>query len=87
MRKSEFDITEEQRLTVLNDRIKNLNLEGFNSELNKLIAEAINDENGAQVAVQTIDWLKKAISVYELELAGGTPVEPVTDPELEEDET
>ena len=82
---SQFNVSQEQQEQILQDRIVNLNLDGFQHELNREVALAVGDEEQAQAASDAIVFIQKAIASFEAILDGKLVdliVEPVSDPEL-----
>jgi len=86
---TQFDVPNEQQQQILADRVRNLNLEGFQNEINLRVAQAAGEESIVEVAEKNISDIRIAIDVLSDVLAGVEPdltSEPVTDPELEEPE-
>jgi hypothetical protein len=86
---TQFDVPNEQQQQILADRVRNLNLEGFQNEINLRVAQAAGEESIVEVAEKNISDIRIAIDVLSDVLAGVEPDltnEPVTDPELEEPE-
>jgi hypothetical protein len=84
---TQFDVPNEQQQQILADRVRNLNLEGFQNEINLRVAQAAGEDSIIEVAEKNISDIRIAIDVLSDVLAGVEPdpiSEPVTDPELEE---
>ncbi len=64
-----FNLSDEAKRNLLVQRIEALNLEGYQHELNKKSAEALNNQELVDQSVQAIEIIKSAISVHESELA------------------
>jgi hypothetical protein len=82
---TQFDVPNEQRQQILAERVKNLNLEGFQNEINLRVAQAAGEDSIIEVAEKNISDIRIAIDVLSDVLAGIEPDpinEPVTDPEL-----
>jgi hypothetical protein len=82
---SQFDVPDEQRQQILAERVKNLNLEGFQNEINLRVAQAAGEDSIIEVAEKNISDIRIAIDVLSDVLAGIEPDsinEPVSDPEL-----
>lgn len=67
---SDFTIDPAVKAQLLADRITQLNLEGYNHELNKATAEAIGNQEAIVQADQAIAIIKTAITVAEQQLEG-----------------
>jgi hypothetical protein len=69
---SEFNVNQEQKQALLAQRIEQLNLEGYNHELNLKQFEAIgaSDSDEANNARQAIETIKMAIDVCQAEISG-----------------
>jgi len=69
---SEFNVNQEQKQALLAQRIEQLNLEGYNHELNLKQFEAIgaSDSDEANNARQAIETIKTAIEVCQAEISG-----------------
>ena len=65
---SNFNISTEAKVQMLTDRIQQLNIEGYQHELNRLTAEAIGNTEAVQQADNAIIIIKSAIAVHEAEL-------------------
>ena len=65
---SNFNISTEAKVQMLTDRIQQLNIEGYQHELNRLTAEAIGNTEAVQQADNAIIIIKTAIAVHEAEL-------------------
>jgi hypothetical protein len=82
---TQFDVPNEQRQQILAERVKNLNLEGFQNEINLKVAQAAGEDSIIEVAEKNISDIRIAIDVLSDVLAGIEPDpinEPVSDPEL-----
>jgi hypothetical protein len=66
---SEFNISAEVKNQLLIERIAQLNLEGYQHELNRATAIAINNDEQVAQADQAIEIIKTAIAVAEEQLA------------------
>jgi hypothetical protein len=83
---SQFNIPEDQQTEILNDRLNALNMDGFQQELNLLVASALGDSEQITGIEQNIQFISTAISAIQNRLDGIVPdpiVEPVSDPEVE----
>ena len=65
-----FNIDPEVKAQLLNERLASLNLEGYQHELNRLTAEAINNTEAIQQADDAIAIIQAAITVVENQLNG-----------------
>jgi capsid portal protein len=84
---TQFDVPNEQQQQILADRVKNLNLEGFQNEINLRVAQAAGEDSIIEVAEKNISDIRIAIDVLSEVLADVEPdliSEPVTDPEIDE---
>jgi predicted alpha/beta-hydrolase family hydrolase len=64
-----FNVPDEVKITMLTERIKALNIEGYQHELNKKSAEAIGNDEVVASSEQAIEIIANAIAVHEQELA------------------
>ena len=64
-----FNVPDEVKIAMLTERIKALNLEGYQHELNKKSAEAIGNDEVVASSEQAIEIIANAIAVHEQELA------------------
>jgi hypothetical protein len=64
-----FNVSYEAKLQMLTQRIEALNLEGYQHELNKKSAEALNNEQVVEQSAAAIVTIQSAIAVHEAELA------------------
>lgn len=81
-----FEIPQGEQQSIIAERIKALRMDGFNQELNHLVAVALDDADQIEATQKTIDFIHKAIAAFEDALKGVAPdasVEPVTDPDAE----
>ena len=63
-----FNIDPATKAQLLQERINQLNLEGYQHELNRKTAEAINNPDGITQADQAIAIIETAITVAQTEL-------------------
>lgn len=63
-----FNVSNETKIALLNQRIEALNLEGYQHELNKKSAEALGNEEVVAQSEQAIAIIESAIQVHEQEL-------------------
>jgi hypothetical protein len=64
-----FDVSNEVKAQLLQDRITALNLEGYQNELNLKSAEALGNQEVVEQATANIAVIVSAIAVHETELA------------------
>ena len=64
-----FNVPDEVKIAMLEERIKALNVEGYQHELNKKAAEAIGNDEVVASSEQAIEIIANAIAVHEQELA------------------
>jgi hypothetical protein len=64
-----FNVPYEAKFQMLTQRIEALNLEGYQHELNRKSAEALNNEQLVQESSAAIATIQSAIAVHEAELA------------------
>ena len=64
-----FNVSNEAKQQLLIQRIEQLNLEGYQHELNKKSAEALDNEELVATSNQAITVIESAIAVHEAELA------------------
>lgn len=64
-----FNVPDEVKVQMLTERIKALNVEGYQHELNKKAAEAIGNDDVVASSVQAIEIIANAIAVHEQELS------------------
>jgi hypothetical protein len=64
-----FNVSNEVKAQLLQDRISALNLEGYQNELNLKSAEALGNQEVADQASANIAVIASAIEVHEQELA------------------
>lgn len=64
-----FNVSYEAKIQMLTQRIEALNLEGYQHELNKKSAEALNNEQVVEQSAAAIVTIQSAIAVHEAELA------------------
>jgi hypothetical protein len=64
-----FNVPYEAKLQMLTQRIEALNLEGYQHELNRKSAEALNNEQLVEQSSAAIVTIESAIAVHEAELA------------------
>lgn len=64
-----FNIPNEVKAQMLQERIKALNVEGYQHELNKKAAEAIGNQDVVWSSEDAIKIIKSAIEVHEKELS------------------
>jgi hypothetical protein len=64
-----FNVPDEVKIAMLEERIKALNIEGYQHELNKKSAEAIGNDEVVASSEQAIEIIANAIAVHEQELA------------------
>jgi hypothetical protein len=65
---TEFNVPTELKNQLLTERIAQLNLEGYQHELNKATAAAINNDEQVTQAEEAIEIIKAAIAVAEEQL-------------------
>ena len=63
-----FDVSNEVKAQLLQDRITALNLEGYQNELNLKSAQALGNDEVIAQAQANIDVIKSAIEVHTAEL-------------------
>ena len=66
---SQFNVNPELKTQLLTERIAQLNLEGYQHELNKATAEAIGNDQAVQEAESAIAIIVTAIEVATTQLA------------------
>ena len=66
---SQFNVNPELKAQLLTERIAQLNLEGYQHELNKATAEAIGNDQAVQEAESAIAIIVTAIEVATTQLA------------------
>ena len=66
---SKFNVSKELKTQLLTERIAQLNLEGYQHELNKAAAEAIGNDQAVQEAENAIAIIVTAIEVATTQLA------------------
>ena len=64
-----FNVPDEVKIAMLTERIKALNVEGYQHELNKKSAEAIGNADVVAQSEESIAIIASAIAVHEQELA------------------
>jgi len=64
-----FNVPNEQKIALINERLKALNLEGYQHELNLKSAEALGNADVVAQTTESIQIIKAAIAVHEQELA------------------
>ena len=64
-----FNVSNEIKAQLLNERLQALNLEGYQNELNKKSAEALGNQEVIDQAEANIAVIVSAIAVHEQELA------------------
>jgi hypothetical protein len=64
-----FDVSNEVKAQLLQDRITALNLEGYQNELNLKSAEALGNQEVVEQATANIAVIVSAIAVHETELS------------------
>jgi hypothetical protein len=64
-----FNVSPEVKAQLLAERITALNLEGYQHELNKKSAEALNNAEVVEQSNTAISIIESAIAVHEAELA------------------
>jgi hypothetical protein len=64
-----FDVSNEVKAQLLQDRITALNLEGYQNELNLKSAEALGNQEVVDQATANIAVIESAIAVHETELS------------------
>ena len=64
-----FDVSNEVKAQLLQDRITALNLEGYQNELNLKSAEALGNQEVIEQATANIAVIVSAIAVHETELS------------------
>jgi hypothetical protein len=62
-------LTQEQKRDILTQRIQQFATEAFQHELNRQIAERVNDEEAVTSSVNALNVLENAITVHEEELS------------------
>ena len=67
---SQFNVSDEQKTQLLSERIAQLNLEGYQHELNKATAEAVGNEQAILEAESAIAIIVAAIEVAQTQLEG-----------------
>jgi hypothetical protein len=63
-----FDISSEQKKAILENRLQSLNLDGYQYELSKKTAEALENEQGVAQATEAIANIVATIAVVQTEL-------------------
>jgi hypothetical protein len=64
-----FNVPDEVKIAMLEERIKALNIEGYQHELNKKSAEAIGNADVVAQSEESIAIIASAIAVHEQELS------------------
>jgi predicted alpha/beta-hydrolase family hydrolase len=64
-----FNVPDEVKIAMLEERIKALNIEGYQHELNKKSAEAIGNADMVAQSKESIAIIASAIAVHEQELS------------------
>jgi predicted alpha/beta-hydrolase family hydrolase len=64
-----FNVPDEVKIAMLEERIKALNVEGYQHELNKKSAEAIGNADVVAQSEESIAIIASAIAVHEQELS------------------
>ena len=64
-----FNVSNEAKIQLLTQRVEALNLEGYQHELNKKSAEALNNAEVIEQSNAAIAVIEAAITVHEAELA------------------
>jgi hypothetical protein len=64
-----FNVPDEVKIAMLEERIKALNIEGYQHELNKKSAEAIGNADVVAQSEESITIIASAIAVHEQELS------------------
>ncbi len=64
-----FNVPDEVKIAMLTERIKALNVEGYQHELNKKSAEAIGNADVVAQSEESIAIIASAIAVHEQELS------------------
>ncbi len=64
-----FNVPDEVKIAMLTERIKALNIEGYQHELNKKSAEAIGNAEVVAQSEESIAIIASAIAVHEQELS------------------
>jgi len=64
-----FNVPDEVKIAMLTERIKALNVEGYQHELNKKSAEAIGNTDVVAQSEESIAIIASAIAVHEQELS------------------
>jgi hypothetical protein len=64
-----FNVSNEAKIQLLTQRVEALNLEGYQHELNKKSAEALNNAEVVEQSNTAISIIESAIAVHEAELA------------------
>ncbi len=64
-----FNVPDEVKIVMLEERIKALNIEGYQHELNKKSAEAIGNADVVAQSEESIAIIASAIAVHEQELS------------------
>lgn len=59
-----FDLTNEEKIALVQQRLKSFQAEKFQHELNKQTAEAVNNEEAATISQESIDTLNTAIQTH-----------------------
>ena len=62
-------LTDEQKRSILSQRLTQFAAEGYQHEINKQVAEAADNEEGAKAANDALVILDSAITVHQAELA------------------
>ena len=62
-------LTDEQKRSILSQRLTQFAAEGYQHEINKQVAEAADNEEGAKAANDALAILDSAITVHQAELA------------------
>ena len=63
-----FNVSNESKIQLINQRIEALNLEGYQHELNLKSAEALGNTELAEQSEASIAVIKSAIEIHEVEL-------------------
>lgn len=63
-----FNIPSEEKRVILENRLKSLNLDGYQYEINKKTAEALGNQELADQAQKAMDDIQATIAVIESEL-------------------
>ena len=64
-----FNVSIDNKIALLTERINALNLEGYQHELNKKSAEALGNSEIIAQSIEAIAIIEAAITVHETELA------------------